>query len=932
MPKKQKKIELKVNVNSGTRYDSDFLVDLRNVIKEEELPKITKFIGASKSSILSTWNTIRSKEEFIKFLGCCVDKLVQAKKKKIEAVNNHPKVKRIVAVKEKAILKTKRDVRFFRIIFIYKFRRLIFIKAFAKFFAFLSKIYKVLFKASFMIGWSFLFFVRFIWFFMIFILKPVKKVSFVNRIIGTVISPIFLFITKKEKVSLLARIKAVLMGSRPSKEERLLKSKSVLLSKVVLKSKPVKAVKVLNKKVFQRNPEVSSFRKAFYFGLLLLVLILPVKIFAYFTQLGLENKKETVIASSKVAMDSFFEAANAAASKDFDQVSENLALANNNFVEAQRELDDINGFMFTLAGTVPTRDLKLASLSRNILAAGQAASDMAYNLNMAVENLLKNEKNESIYSALENFNKYATQASLEADIASIHLEKVDVKTLPDEYQEKFQLAKDKLLIMSQALDGFLSISKGLYEFLGMTEDKRYLLVFQNNAEARASGGFIGSFALIDFRNGKIKSLEVPSGGSYDTEGGMRVLVRAPEPLRLVNPLWHFWDANWWPDWQISAKKMMWFYEKSGGSSVDGVVSFTPTFFENLLKVIGPVSLSEYDLTLTSENFWQTIQEIVEQQPNKNNPKYLVSDANKPKKIIGILAKRILEVIPERLNQEKLITLISTVNKSLNSKQILFYFEDKELQTSVQKYGWDGRIKETSWDYLSVINTNIAGQKTDKVIDQEVKHIAHVMSDGTVINTVNITRKHNGQRGVSFTGVRNVNWLRVYVPKGSYLIEANGFSKPDDSYFDEPDSEWMSDPNLLAEEAAITNDPSGTRVYEESGKTVFANWTMLDPGQTQVINFKYQLPFKIRVQKEIKEEGLEFIKDKILLKQLDLMPYALLLQKQAGFKESIFSSKLILPDDMKIVWRYPQGITTDKKGWYIDEKIDSDKYWAVMLSK
>ena len=44
-------------------------------------------------------------------------------------------------------------------------------------------------------------------------------------------------------------------------------------------------------------------------------------------------------------------------------------------------------------------------------------------------------------------------------------------------------------------------------FLGTNQNKRYLLVFQNNAEMRASGGFIGSFALVDLAGGKIKNIE-----------------------------------------------------------------------------------------------------------------------------------------------------------------------------------------------------------------------------------------------------------------------------------------------------------------------------------------------------------------------------------------------------------------------------------------
>jgi len=43
------------------------------------------------------------------------------------------------------------------------------------------------------------------------------------------------------------------------------------------------------------------------------------------------------------------------------------------------------------------------------------------------------------------------------------------------------------------------------------------------------------------------------------------------------------------------------------------------------------------------------------------------------------------------------------------KHILFYFNDKELQSKIEELV-GRRNKDTKWDYLSVINTNIAGGK------------------------------------------------------------------------------------------------------------------------------------------------------------------------------------------------------------------------------
>ncbi|HCX28112.1 MAG TPA: hypothetical protein DHI91_03160, partial [Candidatus Portnoybacteria bacterium] len=54
------------------------------------------------------------------------------------------------------------------------------------------------------------------------------------------------------------------------------------------------------------------------------------------------------------------------------------------------------------------------------------------------------------------------------------------------------------------------------------------------------------------------------------------------------------DANWFADFPSSAKKIMSFYEKAGGSTADGVISLTPTIIERLLSMTGPIEMPAYN--------------------------------------------------------------------------------------------------------------------------------------------------------------------------------------------------------------------------------------------------------------------------------------------------------------------------------------------------
>lgn len=973
MRKKKKKIELKVSIGTGgAGEDSGFVVDLREkeekvngseggdprgVESDARLEEGVSFrkMGEMKGKVMDVKESV--KEKFENGVEGFRDKLVKAG----EVVGEGGRVREVAKVansrlKEGVRVGVESAVR----VGGEKVRDLFFVKIIRVLFGFFRRVAGFGYRIVFMIGWFFVFFGKFFWLLFLKVFSPVRfvlrkfKIDF-GRLGGS----------SQRRVSLL-RGRSV--GGWLSGKQCDAKLKKTLFFKILVASLGGFIVFKFLKKVFRfwetefkslvsedkrgtkkrrvaeavkkgkdvcvGRKNVGSFRfgdyrKVLRFTMILGLLILPFKLMDYYVGMDLESRKNSMLSNSREAIGQLMDAANAAKSMEFGDVDASLSGASDNFLSLQRELDDINGFLFTVAKYVPNKEVQLAGASRSIIASGQIATDMARNLNLAMENLLDENKNKNIYSALENFNKYIQEAIREAELLAVQLEKIDEGILPGEYREEFVEVKGRIASMRGSFSDFSDIAMGVHELLGMTRDKRYLLLFQNNTEARATGGFVGSYALVDFRNGKIRNLEVPEGGSYDTEGGMRVMVAAPAPMQLVNPLWHFWDANWWPDWPKSARKMAWFYEKSGGPTVDGVVSFTPTFFEEILEIVGPIKLDDYGIEITGDNFWETVQTIIEEVPNKNNPAYLSSDANKPKKIIGDLAHEVLEVMPERLDREKLVRLVKIVNDSLHKRHVLFYFVDKELQGRIEKYGWSGRIKETAWDYLNVINTNIAGQKTDRVIDQKISLKTEVSDDGIAVNTLTIERKHNGKKGDNYTGVRNVNWLRVYVPRGSLLIESGGFDEPDSEYFEEPDGEWLVDDDLVVENNAVVGDGSGTKIYEESGKTVFANWTMIDPGDTQEIVFIYQLPFKVGVKEVVEKEDDRF-SSFFDAPRVEIAPYALMVQKQAGFKDGEFESVLELAPGMRVVWKYPRGMHALKDGWNIKETLDGDKYYALMM--
>jgi len=720
-----------------------------------------------------------------------------------------------------------------------------------------------------------------------------------------------------------------------------------------LNVKKNKQLSELENRVAVAETKAIWYRSIFSFVLVLILIIVPLKLLSYFEFLDLGGLEKKILGRSQLALNNLLAATDAATKMDFVSADSEFQNAGNNFLAAQEELNKINDSLLSLASLSSDPKLKLAAESKKFLQAGTIISSFGRNLVLATDSLFGGDK-ESFSVSLDRFTYYGGLAVNDAKNLEKELSKINPANLPSQYQEKFLSITKQTGLLADNLESFVAAASKFKDVLGATQDKRYLLVFQNNSELRASGGFLGSYALVDIRDGKIRNLEVPGGGSYDTEGGMNVRVVAPKPLWLVNPLWHFWDANWWPDWPTTAKNLMWFYEKSDGPTVDGVISVTPTVIERLLEITGPIDLTaEYGLTIDSNNFWETVQKIVEQKNlAKTNPEAIIgvpatstplqsilplkqglteNSANKPKKIIGDLMAKILETLPKKLNKGNLVKILALFENSLSEKQVLFYFTDPPLESEAAKRNWAGEIKDTARDYLLVVNTNIAGQKSDRKMTEKIEHFSEVAEDGSITDTVQITRTHTGVKNEPMTGVRNVDWLRIYVPQDSELLLAEGFKSPENKYFDEkPDPSWEENQSLEKENRALIDENSGTKVYTENNKTVFANWAMVDPGESVVLTVKYRLPFSF-LDRAPESNWLTKINAFLNSEQVDLTPYSFMVQKQPGAKASEFTSRLSLPKTWSVFWRYPENLIGEA-GWEISDQLDADKYWSVLIKK
>lgn len=418
-----------------------------------------------------------------------------------------------------------------------------------------------------------------------------------------------------------------------------------------------------------------------------------------------------------------------------------------------------------------------------------------------------------------------------------YLENLHVQLYPNVEMKGYSL-RDTLKIWMGKKEVYKDYLEGLQQLIqvfpdiaGALKPQTYLILFQNDKELRPTGGFITSYALVNVEAGEIKISEAKNIYEVSTD---EAFLPPPEPIivYLKQSAWRMRDTNFSPDFKNSMKTFDLYWESLKLPVVDGIVAIDTQFVASLLEKLGPVEISDYSYDFAVyPNLPEACRLGGSAFTHKNVVCRLEIYAQKlglgqstRKAVIGDLMEQMFKRLMSSPSEDWQ-SLGQEIIRQFNEKHILAYFKDESAQNLAEKYNFAGGIKEFDGDYLHVNDANLAGLKSDMYLRRSVEQIYSIDETGEIIKTVKLIYENTG----AFDGWLNAtarNYVRLYVPLGSELIE-------------------------------VVGGEVQTNQYEDLGKTVFDNFILVKPLSKSTIEFKYKLLMK-------HEEGIE-----------------LLIQKQAG---------------------------------------------------
>ena len=399
--------------------------------------------------------------------------------------------------------------------------------------------------------------------------------------------------------------------------------------------------------------------------------------------------------------------------------------------------------------------------------------------------------------------------------------------------------------------------RNLPKLLGEPDEKRYLVLFQNDKELRPTGGFITAYAQFRFVHGK--AILEKSDDIYALDAAKKQKFPAPPEIltyhKGVYEL-NIRDSNLSPDFKLSMQKFEEIYNTTAGKEkIDGIWAMDTHVLVEALRILGPMNVYGRVFSAEIDKRCDCPKAVYELEDYSTRPVNYVRTARKD--IIGVLLQTILQQALGVSPSKYWGSLFQMLLTEINQKHVLAYFHDSDAQKAAESFNMAGRImgstesatilkyqENKGWDYLHINEANMGGAKSNMFVSEKITKDTTINADGTMTTKLTIDYKNpfkGSDCGLESGGLcLNAmlrNWIRIYVPAGSKLIESRGTQSPKDG-------------------KAVPMTAS-----ESLGKTVFEGFLTVNPMGVAQLTLSYTSPVGL-------EEG----------------KYKLLIQRQPGSQD------------------------------------------------
>ena len=335
---------------------------------------------------------------------------------------------------------------------------------------------------------------------------------------------------------------------------------------------------------------------------------------------------------------------------------------------------------------------------------------------------------------------------------------LQIDALMDSFSEQRQLARDLPLAFTA---------------LGADDTVRYLALFQNPAEVRPTGGFVGTIAFVEIERGQISSYEFHDVYEISSRYQERVDDGIDPPWALaefVRPDYvQYQDANWWPHFPTTARNYIDITTVAGWGPIDSVVAVQPDAVSDLITITGPITVDVDgdDRVITPEN----LQDEAERQ--RRIERQGVEREAGHKEVVSLIGEVLLNHLSEG-DRDDLIDAAFLVFDALDRRDMQAYHVDNAVQAFLEERNWAGQVHpDPGTPTIATAFANVTGLKTSLVMQPGMElELLESGTEGVMEATLTITMDHVGEQEADpfYEGFQRW-WIDLMLPEKAILIDS-----------------------------------------------------------------------------------------------------------------------------------------------------------------
>lgn len=387
--------------------------------------------------------------------------------------------------------------------------------------------------------------------------------------------------------------------------------------------------------------------------------------------------------------------------------------------------------------------------------------------------------------------------------------------LVPQLRDGMQDLSSQLVSVRQRVDVTIHGARVAENLLGFERPKRFFIAMQNNAESRATGGYIANYGIVTMRDGRVQSREFKRTSDFDESEKPRTLNASLDFRRRYSQFdieRNWTNVNLSPDYPTVAALIADQYTQFSDETIDGVFTLDPIGLAGLMRLTGPVRVASWPTPLTAENV-ATIVLHDEYRAFDNNLRARVD-------FLGEVGQAVFDrLIGGGLDD--VLRAAPVIEELIEGRRLQLWSPNRDAARFFAATESDGGVRETKGDSLVVTTQNAAANKLDWYLRRSITYAAEVVRDG-------------GDVAVSSTAtIRLTNGAPV-AGQPRYVIGPNdeGLTAGEHRLFLSVYSPFD------VSGATVDGEPLTLSLAPELGRFAYSTFLEIPPGRTRAIEIRF----------------------------------------------------------------------------------------------